>query len=210
MMSSRQYPPRAMSCLAVQLLLLGALFLPAKAQNPLSLELVMKAIESGTPPQPELARRISESGVSFSLDSQTRDLLMKKGAKAPLIQAIENARTARSSQGGTPNADVTVFSGEAIAGDEGPVTRERIFAVLRGNQDQALLAGLVSQYGIAFPFTPELGQEFRNVGANEVLLAELATAKVSTGAPDDSFIPLPLAKAQDYNGSEQSGRLDIR
>ncbi len=121
-----------------------------------------------------------------------------------------------AAQNGSPpqetlaDPEVTVFSGEAVTGDEEPVTRERILATLRGNQDQALLAGLVSQYGIAFACTPELTAEFRNAGANEILLAEIAKAKVTLVPADAGIVPLPLAKARDYDGSDQAGRLDIR
>ncbi|MCC7340371.1 MAG: hypothetical protein IT170_04735 [Bryobacterales bacterium] len=196
--------------LGMPLLLLSLALSQAAAQSPVSLDQVLAALRSGSPSQTELGRRIAESGVAFPLDRSNREQLLRAGAKAPLIEAIEKSGEAKPSVGGQPGPEVTVFSGEAVSGDEGPLTRERILTALRNKADQALLAGLVSQYGIAFPYTPELGREFQTAGANAALLSMIATATVGISSVPEGFLTLPLAKARDYDGSQTAGRLDIR
>lgn len=193
-----------------QLLLVALVLSQAAAQNPLSLQQVLSALKSGSPSQGELARQVSESGVAFSLDRTAREQLLIAGAKPPLMEAIEKASAAKRTPSGQSGPEVTVFSGEAVSGDEGPLTRERILAALRSKADQALLAGLVSQYGIAFAYTPELGREFQNAGANAALLSMIATATVGSSTMPEGFLPLPLAKARDYDGAQAAGRMDIR
>lgn len=196
--------------LGVQLLLVALALSQAAAQNPLSLQQVLAALKSGNPTQSELGRQISESGVAFVLDRAAREQLLDAGAKPPLLEAIEKPGGAKPSPSAHSGPEVTVFSGEAVSGDEGPLTRERILAALHGKADQALLAGLVSQYGIAFPYTPEIGREFQNAGANSALISMIATATVGTAPLPEGFVTLPLAKAKDFDGAEDKGRLDIR
>lgn len=193
-----------------QLLLVTLVLSPAAAQNPLALQQVLAALKSGSPSQSELARQVSESGAAFTLDRTAREQLLGAGAKPVLIEAIEKANAAKQTPAGQAGPEVTVFSGEAVSGDEGPLTRERILAALRSKGDQALLAGLVSQYGIAFPYTPELGREFQNAGANAALLSMIATATVGASPIPEGFVTLPLAKARDFDGAQMAGRLDIR
>ena len=144
------------------------------------------------------------------MDRSAREQLLSAGAKPPLLEAIEKSDEAKRTPGGQSGPAVTVFSGEAVTDDEGPLTRERILAALQSKADQALLAGLVSQYGIAFPYTPELGREFQNAGANPALLAMIATATVGASPIPEGFVTLPLAKARDFDGAQAAGRLDIR
>ncbi|MCC6262878.1 MAG: hypothetical protein IT169_04805 [Bryobacterales bacterium] len=196
--------------LGISLLLLSLALPQAAAQGAITLEQVLAALKSGSPSQTELGRRVAELGVAFALDRSNREQLLRAGAKAPLIEAIEKSGEAKASAGGQPGPEVTVFSGEAVSGDEGPLTRERILTALRNKADQALLAGLVSQYGIAFSYTPELGREFQTAGANAALLSMIATATVGSSSVPEGFLTLPLAKARDFDGAQTAGRLDIR
>lgn len=204
-----QFAPYA-RWLGTQLLLVALAISLAVAQNPFTLQQVLAALKSGNPAQSDLARQVSELGISFDLDRSAREQLLSAGAKPPLLEAIEKSDEAKRTPGGQSGPAVTVFSGEAVTDDEGPLTRERILAALQSKADQALLAGLVSQYGIAFPYTPELGREFQNAGANPALLAMIATATVGASPIPEGFVTLPLAKARDFDGAQAAGRLDIR
>ncbi len=204
-----QFAPYA-RWLGTQLLLVALAISLAVAQNPFTLQQVLAALKSGNPAQSDLARQVSELGISFVLDRSAREQLLSAGAKPPLLEAIEKSDEAKRTPGGQSGPAVTVFSGEAVTDDEGPLTRERILAALQSKADQALLAGLVSQYGIAFPYTPELGREFQNAGANPALLAMIATATVGASPIPEGFVTLPLAKARDFDGAQAAGRLDIR
>lgn len=173
----------------------------------------MQALKSGKPAQAELVKQVTENGVPFKLDLESLDQLVQAGASQALIQAIEEPRhqPAESPRASAPgDGGVTVFSAEAVSGEEGPVTREHILSVLQGGGDQALLAGMVTQYGIAFPYTPALGREFQEAGANPALLATIATATVGAALLPDGFVPLPVAKAKDYTGEDRAGRFDLR
>jgi hypothetical protein len=182
-------------------------------QTQFTLEQLVQALKSGKPAQTELVRQVTENGVPFKLDLESLDQLVQAGASQALIQAIEEPRrqpTESPRSGATGEGSVTVFSGEAVSGEEGPVTRAHILVVLQAGGDQALLAGMVTQYGIAFPYTPALGREFQEAGANPALLATIATATIGTALLPDGFAPLPVAKAKDYTGEERAGRFDLR
>lgn len=196
--------------IGAQMLLATLAVSQAAAQNPLTLQQVLAALKSGSPSQSELGHQISESGLAFVVDAHVREQLANAGAKPPLMAAIEKPRAANGQNAGQSEPEITVFSGEAVTGDEGPVTRERILVALESKADQALLAGLVSQYGIAFTYTPELGREFQNAGANPALLSMIATATVGSALMPEGFLTLALAKAKDFEGAAGTGRLDIR
>lgn len=192
-------------CLCAPLLCVG--------QTQFTLEQLVQALKSGKPAQAELVRQVTENGVPFKLDLESLDQLVQAGASQALIQAIEEPRrqpteSPRNSAAG--DGGVTVFSGEAVSGEEGPVTREHILVVLQSGGDQALLAGMVTQYGIGFPYTPALGREFQEAGANPALLATIATATMGAALLPDGFTPLPVAKAKDYTGEDRAGRFDLR
>jgi hypothetical protein len=201
---------------AWQCLLLGlplSLPLLCLGQTQYTLDQLVQALKSGKPPQAELVKQVTENGVPFKLDLESLDQLVQAGASQALIQAIEEPRRqpAESPRASAPgDGGVTVFSAEAVSGEEGPVTREHILVVLQGGGDQALLAGMVTQYGIAFPYTPALGREFQEAGANPALLATIATATVGAALLPDGFVPLPVAKAKDYTGQDRAGRFDLR
>lgn len=182
-------------------------------QSQYSLEQLVQALKSGKPAQTELVKQVTENGVPFKLDLESLDQLVQAGATQALIQAIEEPRRQPAespSSSAASDGGVTVFSGEAVTGEEGPVTREHILVVLRGGGDQALLAGMVTQYGIAFPYTPALGREFQEAGANPALLATIATATVGSALLPEGFAVLPVARAKDFTGEERAGRFDLR
>ena len=183
---------------------------PAFAQSPMTLDQVLQSLKSGIPSHAELVAQISQRGANFHIDVVALEQLLAAGATPALIEAIETPPATRPGSSREGVDGLPVFSGEATSGDEGPVTREHILGVLRNNGDQALLAGLVTQYGIAFPYTPVIGREFQDAGANSAVLATIATAIVGSARLPDGFTILPVARAADYTGSERSGRLDIR
>ncbi len=183
---------------------------PSLAQSPMTLDQVVQSLKSGVPSHAELVAQVAQRGTDFQIDIVALEQLLAAGATPALIEAIEIPRTSRPGTSREGSESVPVFSGESTTGDEGPVTREHILGVLRSNGDQALLAGLVTHYGIAFPYTPAIGREFQDAGANAAVLATIATAIVGSARLPDGFAILPIARAADYTGSEQNGRLDIR
>lgn len=203
-------PWRRRFFIAVAVLSFAPLGLP---QSQYTLDQLLQALKSGKPTQAELVKQVTENGVPFTLDLETLDKLVQAGATQALIQAIEEPRNrpaAAAKPAASAESGVAVFSGEATTGEEGPVTREHILVVLQNGGDQALLAGLVAQYGIAFPYTPTLGREFQDAGANPTLLSMIATATVGTAVLPDGFSVLPVAKAKDFTGQERAGRFDLR
>ncbi len=97
---------------------------------------------------------------------------------------------------------------------------QQIQIALESSADQQRLAEMVEQRGIDFAFNPEVGRSLQAAGARAELLAALALARFVGEVSDDpeayaeplpeGYVPLPVARAKDYDPFTRQGRLDLR
>lgn len=211
----------------------------AQAADPLSKSLLLKTISVGGVDEASLVRVVQTRKVDFALTPETEAELRQAGGSDALIQAVRGSGPSRAisppapaptvearpspSQGAAaPEAPATAQAAEAIGG--APLTQAQIALALQSGASQERLATMAGSRGLAFELTPEIGRGLQAEGAGSELIAALAIARVSRdedAAPGDQpgpgpaslpedYVPLPLAKAKDFDPFASRGRLDLR